>query len=205
MAATLVVGIAGGTGSGKTTLARRLSAELGSAVSLLEHDWYYKDRSSLPASARADINYDEPAALDNELLARHLAQLQGGNPIEAPIYDFSTHTRRAETRTIAPASVVAVEGMLLFAVPELCERFELRIFVETDDDVRLLRRIRRDLLERGRSIDAIAAQYERSVRPMHLLHVAPSRRRAHLIVPEGGENQEALDVIVARLKHLTKT
>jgi uridine kinase len=202
MKTPLLVGIAGGTGSGKTTLARRIASELGSGVSLLEHDWYYRDRSDLSRTERAAINYDEPAALDNALLVRHLHELRSGQAVDAPIYDFATHTRSAETRRVPSAPVVTVEGMLIFAVPELCGLFELRIFVDTDDDLRLLRRIRRDLTERGRDIESIAVQYESTVRPMHTVHVAPSRQKAHLIVPEGGENQEAIDVIAARLKHL---
>lgn len=196
------MGIAGGTGSGKTTLARELVRELRGGVSLLEYDWYYRDRSDLPPEERERINYDEPAALEGELLLAHLGALRRGAPVEAPIYDFSTHTRRERTHRVEPAPVIAVEGMLLFAEPALNSCFDLRIFVDTDDDIRLLRRIRRDMDERGRDLASIAAQYENTVRPMHLLHVAPSRRRAHLIVPEGGENIEALEVIVARLKLL---
>jgi uridine kinase len=200
--APLVIGIAGGTGSGKTTLAQRLVAELSSGVTLLEHDWYYRDRSSVPASEREDINYDEPAALDNALLVRHLAELRAGRAVECPQYDFATHTRKAETRAVVPAPIVAVDGILLFAIPELCDAFDLRIFVDTDDDIRLLRRIRRDIVDRQRDIASIQGQYYATVRPMHLLHVAPSKRRAHLVVPEGGENAQALDVIVGRLKYL---
>jgi uridine kinase len=202
MSAPLLVGIAGGTGSGKTTLARTLAFELGKNVSLLEHDWYYRDRSGLSREERAAINYDEPGALDNDLLREHLLALRSGKSVFAPVYDFASHTRTLAHREVPSASVIAVEGMLLFAVPELCELFELRIFVDTDDDLRLLRRIRRDLNERGRDIESIAQQYEATVRPMHLRYVAPSRHRAHLIVPEGGENREAIDVIAARLKHL---
>lgn len=200
--ARLFVGIAGGTGSGKTTLARELVRELEGGVSLIEYDWYYRDRSELSPRERERINYDEPAALEGELVLDHLAALRRGEAIDAPIYDFSTHTRSAKTRRVQPAPVIAVEGMLLFAEPALVSSFDLRIFVDTDDDIRLLRRIRRDMNERGRDLDSIANQYESTVRPMHLLHVAPSRRRAHLIVPEGGENIEALEVIVARLKLL---
>ncbi len=200
--ARLFVGIAGGTGSGKTTLARELERELERDVSLLEYDWYYRDRSELPPLERQKINYDEPAALEGELLLAHLEKLRGGIAIEAPVYDFSTHTRAQATRTVLPAPIIVVEGMLLFAEPKLLSSFDLRIFVDTDDDIRLLRRIRRDMNERGRELESIATQYESTVRPMHLLHVAPSRRRAHLIVPEGGENAEALEVIVARLKML---
>ena len=200
--APLVIGIAGGTGSGKTTLAQRLVAELSSGVTLLEHDWYYRDRSGVPASEREGINYDEPAALDNALLAQHLAELRAGRAVECPQYDFGTHTRKAETRAARPAPIVAVDGILLFAIPELCDAFDLRIFVDTDDDIRLLRRIRRDIVDRQRDIASIQSQYYATVRPMHLLHVAPSKRRAHLVVPEGGENAQALDVIVGRLKYL---
>jgi uridine kinase len=200
--APLVIGIAGGTGSGKTTLAARLISELKGDVALLEHDWYYRDRSAIPESQREDINYDEPAALDNALLAQHLAELRAGRQVECPQYDFATHTRRAATRSVAPARIVAVEGILLFAIPELCSAFDLRIFVDTDDDIRLMRRIARDIVQRKRDIASIQHQYYSSVRPMHLLHVAPSKRQAHLVVPEGGENAEALDVIVGRLKYL---
>jgi uridine kinase len=200
--APLVIGIAGGTGSGKTTLTQRLVEELASDVTVIEHDWYYRDRSGLPASEREGINYDEPSALDNALLAQHLAELRAGRSVECPQYDFATHTRRATTRAVPSSRIVAVEGILLFAIPELCRAFDLRIFVDTDDDIRLLRRIRRDIVDRQRDIASIQSQYYATVRPMHLLHVAPSKRQAHLVVPEGGENAQALDVIVGRLKYL---
>jgi uridine kinase len=199
---TLFIAIAGGTGSGKTTLAQRIARALPGGVVIIEHDWYYRDRSRVPPDERLGLNYDEPAALENELLARDLATLKSGAAVECPQYDFSTHTRFAKTERVEPARIVVVEGILLFVVPELRNAFDLRIFVDTDDDIRLMRRIRRDIVERGRDIDAIEAQYHATVRPMHLLHVAPSKRFAHLIVPEGGENAEALDVIVGRLKYL---
>jgi uridine kinase len=198
----LLIGIAGGTGSGKTTLAARLISELSADVAVLEHDWYYRDRSGVPISEREDINYDEPAALDNALLVEHLAELRAGRAVECPQYDFATHTRKAATRHVAAASIVAVEGILLFAIPELCQALDLRIFVDTDDDIRLMRRITRDIVERQRDIASIQHQYYSTVRPMHLLHVAPSKRQAHLVVPEGGENAQALDVIVGRLKYM---
>lgn len=203
--APLVIGIAGGTGSGKTTLTQRLVEELASDVSVIEHDWYYRDRSGVPAGERESINYDEPGALDNALLAAHLAELRAGRGVECPQYDFATHTRRQSTRPVASSRIVAVEGILLFAIPELCSAFDLRIFVDTDDDIRLLRRIRRDIVDRQRDIASIQSQYYATVRPMHLLHVAPSKRLAHLVVPEGGENAQALDVIVGRLKYLLST
>jgi uridine kinase len=200
--APLVIGIAGGTGSGKTTLAKRLRSELGQEVAMLEHDWYYLDRSGLSPSEREAVNYDEPAALDNSLLVRHLSELRAGRAVECPQYDFATHTRSAATMPVAPRRIVAVEGILLFAIPELCQAFDLRIFVDTDDDIRLLRRIQRDLVDRKRDIASIQNQYYSSVRPMHLLHVAPSKRLAHLVVPEGGDNAPALDVIIGRLRYL---
>jgi uridine kinase len=202
---TLFIGIAGGTGSGKTTLAQRIAKALPDGVVILEHDWYYRDRSSVPFGERSGLNYDEPAALENELLVKDLSTLKRGGAVECPQYDFSTHTRLARTEHVEPARIVVVEGILLFAVPDLRAAFDLRIFVDTDDDIRLMRRIRRDIVERGRDITAIEAQYHATVRPMHLLHVAPSKRFSHLIVPEGGENAEALDVIVGRLKYLLAT
>jgi uridine kinase len=200
--APLVIGIAGGTGSGKTTLAARLIRELSADVAVLEHDWYYRDRSGVPMNERESINYDEPQALDNALLAQHLAELRAGRAVECPQYDFATHTRKAATRRVEAARIVAVEGILLFAIPELCAAFDLRIFVDTDDDIRLMRRITRDLVERKRDIASIQQQYYDTVRPMHVQHVAPSKREAHLVVPEGGDNKQALDVIVGRLKYL---
>jgi uridine kinase len=202
MAGPLLIGIAGGTGSGKTTLARCLVSELGRDVTVLEHDWYYRDRSGLPVHERENVNYDEPDALDNGLLVWHLAELRAGRAVACPQYDFATHTRKPMTRAVQPSRIVAVEGILLFAIPELCDSFDLRIFVDTDDDIRLMRRIQRDLVERKRDIASIQGQYYGSVRPMHLLHVAPSKRHAHLVVPEGGENAQAMDVIIGRLKYL---
>jgi uridine kinase len=200
---TILVGIAGGTGSGKTTLAHKIvnALPLGQAL-LLQHDDYYRDRSHLTAAEREAINFDEPAALENDRLAADLVELKAGLAVEAPQYDFATHTRRAATRRIEPRPVVVVEGILLFAVPELYPLFDLRLFVDTADDLRLMRRIKRDLLERGRDIASVEAQYCGTVRAMHHLHVAPSKRHAHLVIPEDSENPEALDVIVGRLLHV---
>jgi len=198
--APLIIGIAGGTGSGKTTLAQNLVEMVpsGRAV-VIEHDWYYRDRSHLTPAQRAAVNFDEPDALENDLLVDHLTALKQGNPVSCPQYDFSSHTRGAASRRVEPCSIVVVEGILLFAVPALRDLFDLRLFVDTDDDIRLLRRLRRDMNERGRDLDSVEAQYHGSVRPMHALHVVPSRRHAHLIVPEGGENGPALEVIAGRL------
>ena len=201
--APVLIGIAGGTGSGKTTLARKMVEALpDDQALLLQHDSYYRDRSHLDPAARAALNFDEPGALENELLERHLVALKAGLAIECPQYDFATHTRRSEHRRLEPRPIVIVEGILLFAVPALRDRFDLRLFVDTPDDVRLLRRIRRDLLERGRDIRSVEAQYLSSVRLMHELHVAPTKHHAHLVVPEGGENPQALEVIVGRLLHM---
>lgn len=199
----LVIGIAGGTGSGKTTVAVKIAESLPpDRAVIIQHDWYYLDRSQLAAEARAQINFDEPGALDNARLLADLLALKEGRPAVCPQYDFASHTRLREGRAVAPHSIVIVEGILLFAIPELCDAFDLRVFVDTDDDIRLLRRIRRDIEERGRDIGSIEAQYCATVRPMHQLYVAPSRRHAHLIIPEGGDNAPALDVIVGRLRYL---
>jgi uridine kinase len=199
----VVIGIAGGTGSGKTTLAQKLVDSLppASAV-LLQHDWYYLDRGHLPPAERERVNFDEPSALDNARLLDDLLALKQGRAAVCPQYDFASHTRRPGGRQVEARAVVVVEGILLFAVESLRDAFVLRLFVDTVDDIRLLRRIRRDIEERGRDIGSIHAQYLDSVRPMHQLYVAPSRRHAHLIVPEGGENAQALEVIVGRLLYL---
>jgi uridine kinase len=201
-----IIGIAGGTGSGKTTVAKKVVEGLppGEAA-LIQHDWYYKDLSELTYEARARVNYDEPASLDNELLAHHLRALHAGEAIDAPQYDFTTHLRTAGQRRITPAGIIVVEGILLFAVAALREQFDLLLFVDTDDDIRLMRRIKRDIIDRGRDISSIQSQYYKTVRPMHRLHVAPTRSYAHLIIPEGGENRQAVEVIVGRLLHLLST
>jgi uridine kinase len=203
MSTPTIVGIAGGTGSGKTTVARRIVAGLPAGIAaLVQHDWYYLDRSHMTPEERNLVNFDEPAALDNSQLAADLRALKAGAAVDCPCYDFATHTRQAVRRRVEPHRIVVVEGILLFAVPELRDVFDLRLFVDTDDDIRLLRRIRRDIQDRGRDIDSVEQQYCGTVRPMHELHVAPSRRHAHLIIPEGGDNTPALEVIVGRLLHL---
>ena len=202
----LLIGIAGGTGSGKTTVAQKIAESLpADRAIVIQHDWYYLDWSHLTAEARALINFDEPDALDNARLLSDLLTLKDGRAAVCPQYDFASHTRLPLGRDVAPRSIVIVEGILLFAIADLRNAFDLRLFVDTDDDIRLLRRIRRDIEDRGRDIASIEAQYRETVRPMHQLHVAPSRRHAHLIIPEGGENAPALDVIVGRLRYLLGT
>lgn len=195
-----VVGIAGGTGSGKTTVADKLAAAMppGRCVTL-DHDAYYRDQGHLPPADREAINYDHPSALDSALLALHLRELRDGRAVEVPIYDFATHTRRRETRPVAPARVILVEGILVFAEPALREQMDIKIFVDTDADIRLMRRIRRDLEERGRTFQSVRDQYHATVRPMHLEYVEPSKRWADLIIPEGGDNRVALDVVLGQL------
>jgi uridine kinase len=197
---TLVVGIAGGTGSGKTTVAAKLAAAMppGRCVTL-EHDAYYRDQSHLSPLERETINYDHPSSLESELLAEHLRLLRAGRAVDVPIYDFSNHTRRPETRRVGPSRVIIVEGILVFTEPQLRELLDIKIFVDTDADIRLMRRIRRDLEQRGRTFQSIRDQYYASVRPMHLEHVEPSKRWADLIVPEGGDNKVALDVLLGQL------
>lgn len=196
----VLIGIAGGTGSGKTTVASRIIEGLPPRQSvMLQHDWYYHDLSHLDIAERNRCNFDEPAALENDLFVTHLKKLKQGRSVSCPQYDFKTHTRRAEVRLIEAHPIVVVEGILLFAVEELRQMFDLRLFVDTDDDIRLMRRIKRDILRRGRDIASIQKQYYETVRPMHMMHVAPTKQYAHLVIPEGGENREALDVIVGRL------
>jgi len=195
-----VVGIAGGTGSGKTTLAQKLADAMPAGrCALIEHDAYYHDLSHLPPDQRAGVNFDHPSALDSGLLVDQLRQLRDGTPVEVPIYDFATHTRRRDTRTVRAARVIIVEGILVFSEPALRDQMDIKIFVDTDADIRLMRRIRRDLEERGRTFQSVRDQYYATVRPMHLEYVEPSKRWADLIVPEGGDNHVALDVILGRL------
>jgi uridine kinase len=197
----LIIGVAGGTGSGKTTVAQNLALALPKDESLIvEHDWYYRDRSRLSDDERRQVNYDHPDALETPLLVEHLKRLRAGEVVDAPRYDFKTHTRSAECRAIRPTRAVIVEGILVLAEPELRAQFDIKIFVDTDADLRVLRRIRRDLGERGRSFQSVHEQYIATVRPMFLEFVEPSKRYADLIIPEGGENTVAMDVLVARLR-----
>jgi uridine kinase len=202
----LVIGIAGGTGSGKSTVARNLAAGLPAGVlSLLDHDSYYRDRKDLPFAERAQLNYDHPDSLETELLVEHLGRLRSGEAVEVPIYDFTTHTRRIETRRIEPTPVIVVEGILVLQNSALRSKLDIKIFVDTDADIRVFRRIRRDLEQRARSFDSVRDQYYSTVRPMHLAYVEPSRRWADLIIPEGGENRIALDLIIGKLKNVLAT
>jgi uridine kinase len=196
----LVVGIAGGTGSGKTTVARKLAAAMPPGrCATIEHDAYYRDQGHLTHEQRQAINYDHPSSLESELLAHHLRELRAGRAIDAPIYDFATHTRKAETRRVEPARLIVVEGILVFVDPMLRELMDIKIYVDTDPDIRLMRRIRRDLEQRGRTFQSVRDQYYSTVRPMHIEHVEPTKRWADLIVPEGGDNHVALDVLLGRL------
>jgi uridine kinase len=197
----LVIGIAGGTGAGKTTIARTVVSELGGgAVTLIEHDHYYRDRSDLDPDLRTQLNYDHPDSLENELLAAHIDALCRGEKADRPNYDFVNHRRTNQTTTLAPTRVIVVEGILIFAEPILRERFDVKIFVDTPADIRLLRRIRRDMERRGRSFEDIRRQYVKTVRPMHEAFVEPSRRYADVIIPEGGNNQVAIEFVVERLR-----
>lgn len=199
--ANLIVGISGGSGSGKSTLVRRLLQMLeGHSVALIEQDAYYRDRPDLSYEQRTRINYDHPASLDNELLLQHLRQLSEGKSIEKPVYDFTTHTRRAQTVHVEPADVLIVEGILIFENEELRSLMDLKLFVDTDSDVRLIRRLHRDMRERGRSLESVIQQYLTTVRPMHLQFVEPSKRYADVIIPEGGLNEAANEMIAARLR-----
>ncbi|MBK7583864.1 MAG: uridine kinase [Myxococcales bacterium] len=201
MTRPFIVGVAGGTGSGKTTVARALTAGLpDGAATLLEHDSYYRDRPDISYEERSALNFDHPDSLETELLVEHLDALRRGEAVEVPAYDFSTHRRRAERHKILPAPVIAVEGILVFADERLRQRFDLKVFVDTDADIRVFRRIRRDLEQRGRTFQSVRDQYYSSVRPMHLQFVEPSKRWADVIVPEGGKNSVAIELLVSKLK-----
>ena len=199
----LVIGIAGGTGSGKTTLMKNLIAEFADNVTVLSHDNYYKRHDDLTYEERCQLNYDEPAALETDLMARHLDLLRQGQAIDCPVYDFTVHNRSAETVRIVPKKVIIVEGILIFENEALRDLMDIRIFVDTDADVRLCRRIKRDVNKRGRSLESVLMQYQQTVKPMHEKYVEPSKKFAHMVVPEGGKNWVALDMIRGRiLRHL---
>lgn len=198
-----VIGIAGGTGSGKTTIARAIAASLPSEhVTTLEHDWYYRDRPDLSPEERAQLNFDHPDALETSLLVDHVRRLKAGEAIDAPGYDFVKHARKQETTRIVPKPVIIVEGILVFVEEKLREQMNVKIFVDTDADIRLMRRIRRDIEQRGRSFQSIREQYYRTVRPMHLAFVEPSKRWADVLIPEGGDNRVALDLVTSRLREV---
>ena len=199
----ILIGIAGGTGSGKTTVAKKVAAALpeGTAV-IVEHDSYYVDRSDIPVEQRAKLNYDHPSSLDNDLLVRHLTALKNGEAVDMPSYDYQTHLRAAETRRVEPAPVVILEGILVFVDSRLRSLLDIKIFVDTDADIRIMRRIRRDIEERGRDFNSIRQQYYLTVRPMHLKYVEPAKQWADLIIPEGGENMVALDLVVGKLMYV---
>ncbi|MFH1682068.1 MAG: uridine kinase [Candidatus Eisenbacteria bacterium] len=203
MARPVVIGMAGGTGSGKTTLAGRIAeALLEEDVAGINHDAYYLDRSDLPAAERAVLNYDHPAAFDNTLLIEHLDRLLAGEPVDRPVYSFVEHARLPETVRVEPCPVVLLEGILVLENRELRRRMDIRIFVDCDEDERLIRRLRRDVNERGRTIPAVIEQYLGTVKPMHQQFVEPSKRYADLIVPRGGHNQVALEMILARIRDI---
>jgi len=199
----LVIGIAGGTGSGKTTLMKNLIARFGNVVTVLSHDNYYRRHDELTYEQRCQLNYDEPAALETELMAKHLQQLRHGNPIECPVYDFTLHNRSEETVHIVPRRVIIVEGILIFENKDLRDLMDIKIFVDTDADVRLCRRIKRDVNKRGRTLESVLSQYLQTVKPMHERYVEPSKKFADIVVPEGGKNLVALDMIMGRIeRHL---
>ncbi len=201
----LVIGIAGGSGSGKTTVAQEILNRVGpDRIAFLQHDSYYKDLSGLPPAQRAEVNFDHPNSLETELLMAHIASLRDGKPVEVPIYNFSTHSRTSQTFTVAPHRVILVEGILIFTEAALRELFDVKIFVDTDSDLRFIRRLQRDIAERGRTTEAVIKQYKATVRPMHLEFVEPSKRYADVIIPEGGFNAAALDMVVARVDALLK-
>lgn len=205
MSSILTIGIAGGTGSGKTTITRRIIEHFGGNVSVLNHDNYYKAHDDMTYEERCNLNYDHPDAFENELMIQHLRQLKAGQAIECPVYDYTVHNRSQETITIQPAKVIIVEGILILADKELYEEMDIRVFVDTDADVRILRRIIRDVKKRKRTLDSVIEQYLTTVKPMHEAFVEPSKKNAHIIIPEGGRNQVALDMVIGRIeKHLNE-
>ncbi|PWH20039.1 MAG: uridine kinase [Ardenticatenia bacterium] len=199
----IIIGVAGGTASGKSTVAEAILQRVGREhIAYIQHDSYYRDLSHLPLEERARMNFDHPDALETELLVEHLRQLQAGQPIEVPIYDFATYTRTGRTRRIEPRRVVLVEGILIFVDKQLRDMMDIKLYVDTDADMRFIRRLQRDIRERGRTLESVIHQYLETVRPMHLEFVEPSKRYADIIIPSGGFNETAIEMIVARIQKL---
>jgi uridine kinase len=201
----LVIGIAGGSGSGKTTVAQEILNRVGpERIAYLPHDAYYKDLSGLPPAQKAEVNFDHPNSLETSLLIQHVLQLKAGKPVKLPVYDFSIHTRTQKTIPITPHRVIVVEGILIYAEPELRPLFDIKIFVDTDADLRFIRRLQRDITERGRTTESVIHQYMQTVRPMHLEFVEPSKRYADIIIPQGGFNTPAMDMVAARIEAMLR-
>ena len=199
----VIIGVAGGTGSGKTTVAQEILLRAGAhLITFMQHDAYYRDLGHLPPAEKAMQNFDHPDALENSLLIDHLRTLKQGRPIEMPVYDFTTHSRTAETIPIKPHRVILLEGILIFADPILRSLMDVKIYVDTDPDIRFIRRLQRDIAERGRTMESVIRQYLGTVRPMHEEFVEPSKRYADVIIPEGGFNEVAMDMVAARIKSL---
>ncbi len=201
----LVIGIAGGSGSGKTTAADIILQKVGKQrIAYLQHDSYYRELTNLPLNQRREVNFDHPDSLDSDLMKEHILTLKQWKSIEVPVYDFTTHSRTDETVHVEPRRVILVEGILIFAEPALRSLFDVRIFVDTDADIRFIRRLRRDIEERGRTTEMVVKQYLTTVRPMHLDFVEPSKRYADVIIPEGGLNEVAMDMVIARIESMLK-
>ena len=196
----LVIGIAGGTSCGKSTITRILENEFGPRVSVIRHDDYYKVQHDIPLEVRAKGNYDCPEAFDTDLMVEHLRELRAGRSVDSPVYDYTIHDRSGLTRRIEPTSVLVVDGILILSDERLRELMDIKIFVDTDADIRVLRRIRRDMRERGRTLDSIVAQYLGTVKPMHEAFVEPSKKYADIIIPEGGYNRVAMEMLINRIK-----
>ena len=206
MDSVLVIGIAGGTGSGKTTITRKLMQRFGNDVSVIYHDNYYKAHHNMPYEERAKLNYDQPDAFDTDQLIEAVRALKKGRSVICPVYDYSIHDRSEKTVTVKPARVVIVEGILIFENKELCSLLDIKVFVDADADVRILRRIVRDVRDRGRSLESVVNQYLSTVKPMHEKYVEPSKRNADIIVPEGGHNKVALEMVMERVRgHLERS
>lgn len=203
MSNPIVIGVAGGSGSGKTTVANVILQRVGShRIAYLPHDAYYRDLSSLPPNQRAQVNFDHPDSLETELLVEHVRALKAWQAVELPVYDFTRHARTEQTVRVEPQRVILVEGILIFAEPMLRQLFDVKIFVDTDADIRFIRRLQRDIAERGRTAETVVRQYLTTVRPMHLEFVEPSKRYADVIIPEGGLNVVAMDMVIARIEDL---